>query len=107
MVIILSISSNIAVYSAAFAGNIRVYKASIIIRQRKLKPFSMPAALLYVSFKGRMFVFKNVSNMDDRMFHDKCWYMIRTSSSEFLADVWVNKKYLGVTYPEHIEKLLH
>lgn len=47
------------------------------------------------------------------MFYDRCWFIIRnqeknnTEILHRLADIYINKKYLGVAYDDVLEKQLN
>lgn len=64
---------------------------------------------VYIEHNGHIYFFKNTKSENSTMFMDKCWFIVKHQGIPYveqIADVWVNKKYLKVTYPEHIEKML-
>lgn len=65
--------------------------------------------ILYIEHNGVSYKFVNTDGQDSQVFNDKCWFIIRNKkvdNVEALAELWVNKKHLGVTYPPSVEALL-
>lgn len=72
------------------------------------------AAMVYIEHAGMSYVFENKDGMEPKMFHDRCWFVVKhkerdvlgTSRLEELADIWVHKKHYGLVYPPSVEGAL-
>ena len=65
--------------------------------------------LVYIEYDGRIWVFDNKNGEDTDMFYDRCWFIIQhreRKNAKELANLYINKKYLGVSYNHDIEALL-
>jgi hypothetical protein len=62
-----------------------------------------------IEYKGKMYYYKNTSNILEKMFLDKCWFIVKNidiDTPESYADLWICVKYYGVEYSNDImEKL--
>lgn len=68
--------------------------------------------LVHIEFAGRSWVFENTYHESNEEFYDRCWFIVHNhdkneSSIKYYADLYINKKYLGVTYPDAIENALN
>ena len=65
---------------------------------------------MYIEHDGDLMMFEN-KKMDSRMFEARCWFVAKALKTgmpiahvEALADIWVHKRFLGVSYPESVER---
>lgn len=66
-------------------------------------------AMTYLTREGRHYVFENTEGEADRMFYDRCAFRVANGLGpevEALSHIWVQKKYIGVTYSAEVEKRL-
>lgn len=68
---------------------------------------------VYIEHDGKIVFMRSSTSLE--IATKKTWFIAKQiaktsapsmSEIEALADLWINKKTLGVTYPEHIEKML-
>ncbi len=60
---------------------------------------------------GFFYSFPKEDTLRDDMFYDKCWFLIKSNpqtkneiiNSTYLADIYINMKYLGCRYSKDVE----
>lgn len=70
--------------------------------------------LVHIDHDGRSWVFENKHSENTDMFYDRCWFIIQHHNKtdysrktlENIASLWINKKYLGISYCSKMEELL-
>lgn len=60
----------------------------------------------HIEYKGVSYAFKNEQGEDQKRFHDRCWFLVLYPDKRDLVEMYLNKKYYGVTYSAEIEKSL-
>ena len=64
-----------------------------------------------IEYEGFQYIFYNTLNEKKNMFIDRTWFMVKNINNfdyvylEKLSFIWVNMKYLGVTYDANIPDL--
>lgn len=59
-----------------------------------------------IIYQGQLFKFENINNELDTNFINRCWFIVKNKHNfnnnyeylEKLSHIWVNIKYLGVSY---------
>ena len=65
-----------------------------------------------ITHQGKMYIFKKNDEEHDEMFIDRCWFIVRNIKKRdlkqltCLSHIWVNHKYLNVTYTPEIMDLI-
>lgn len=59
-----------------------------------------------IEHDGKIHIFKNTTNMPMCVFREWCKFKAQTSASDAIADIWINKKILGVKYDSRVESIL-
>lgn len=69
--------------------------------------------MIHLVWEGRQYVFQNEDQEEEKMFHDRCMFCVKnqdvyTSKAELVAmsHLWVQKKYLQVSYDDTVERQL-
>jgi hypothetical protein len=68
-----------------------------------------PNKHVFIEHNGALYFFTNTKQENAKLFTSKCWFIVKNQhipNIQSIADIWANKKYLKVSYPEHIEKML-
>lgn len=61
----------------------------------------MGAPQTIIEYKGRMHIFERPLHMTDKMFQDRCWYIVKNKGDpdiEARADLWIAETYYGCGY---------
>lgn len=64
---------------------------------------------VYIEHNGKGYHFQNDKDENAKLFMARCWCIVKNShipNIRQIADIWMNKKYLKVTYPDNIETML-
>ena len=68
-------------------------------------------ALNIIEYQGKHYIFQNTRNETPRMFRQRTWFIVKNIDQirdkaylENLSHTWVNSRFLGVTYSDHIMK---
>jgi hypothetical protein len=67
-----------------------------------------------ITHQGKIYIFQKNNDERDEMFFDRCWFIVKNidkyqdnmSYLYHLSLLWVNHKYLKVTYNEEIMKAI-
>lgn len=66
-----------------------------------------------IQYNGKHYVFYNLRNESEMMFQERTWIIVKNihkfaslSDLEALSFIWINHKFLGVTYDEDIMERL-
>jgi hypothetical protein len=58
-----------------------------------------------INYKGKMYIFKNIQNENNKMFIDRTWYIVKNINKyddyEYLVKksyIWICEKYYNVEY---------
>lgn len=71
----------------------------------KDKKIPMETMETIIEYKGRMFPFKKSIHMCDKMFYDRCWFIVKNQGVENIeayADMWISFKYFESKYSDDI-----
>ncbi len=62
-----------------------------------------------IEYKGKQYHFKKSMYLTDKMFYDRCWFIIKNNCQEHIesfADMYISWKFFDVEYgKEFMEKL--
>jgi hypothetical protein len=58
-----------------------------------------------IEYKGRMYNFNKSANFTEKMFLDRCWYVVKNFCEPLIdnyADIWICYKYYDSEYPSEV-----
>lgn len=69
--------------------------------------------MICIVHEGNQYVFENTQGEDDKMFYDRCQFLAKNKNVygtaeelEAMSHLWVQKKYLQVSYEDNMEDML-